>query len=486
MKKLSLKEIDAIINSDDIKVIKSILLELIETVKDLTLENIQLKAEIENLRGQISKNSRNSSKPPSTDGLKQIPQSTRKNSKLKPGAQKGHQGYTLQKTNNPDYIKKYTVEECENCKSSLKNKKSDTIESRQVFDVPPAKLEVTEHQVEVKQCPHCKHINKAEFPKDVTAPVQYGQRVKAMVIYLKGYQLLSLERTTELFEDLFGFSLSEGTLNNIIKKASYKLNDTLEQIKDQIKRSKIAHFDETGISVMKKRSWLHTASTEKLTYYEVHDKRGSEAMDDIGILPEFRGRSIHDFWKAYWIYEKCKHGLCNAHHLRELIFLHEEQEQSWAKNMIDCLLQIKESVDYARETTDHLEPKQIETFKSIYEAIIAEGYEDNPLKVKDCNIRKPGRVKKSKSRNLLERLDECWEEVLAFMYDFNVPFDNNLAERDIRMVKVQQKISGTFRSKDGSKAFCRIRSYISTVKKNCLSVIDSIEGIFNGKFAEIF
>ena len=225
---------------------------------------------------------------------------------------------------------------------------------------------------------------------------------------------------------------------------------------------------------------MHSASTANATYYDIHRKRGSEAFDAIGILPDFIGRAIHDFWKPYFGY-CCLHGLCNAHHLRELIFVHEEHHPEWADRMIDCLLQIKDALDLAREATDHLHQKQIQDFEARYQQILDEGYAQNPLPPLSPNAKKKrGRRKKSKPRNLLERLDEHHGQALAFMYDFNVPFDNNQAERDLRMMKVQQKISGMFRTEDGAKAFCRIRSYISTARKNALGAMDALTRLFSG------
>ena len=378
----------------------------------------------------------------------------------------------------PDHVKIHSVNECENCQCSLSGKEAHTLEKRQVFDIPPSKLEVTEHQVEIKECPACGHINKAGFPEDVIAPVQYGPRIKATAVYLKGYQLLPSGRTAELFQDLFSCGLSEGTLDNIINDTSLRLENTIEQIKEQLQKTSLAHFDETGISLMGKRHWLHAASTESLTHYEFHAKRGTEAMDDIGILPNFHGRAIHDFWKPYLTYENYSHGLCNAHHLRELTFLYEEQEENWAKNMIDCLLEIKTTVDAARNTRNGLVKEQLHKFEKRYQRILNKGYTVNSLENKPPGRKKRGRPKKSKARNLLERLDKHRKKALAFMYDFNVPFDNNLVERDVRMAKVQQKISGTFRSENGAKAFCRIRSYISTVRKNSIDVLEAIENIF--------
>ena len=479
MKIITQEEALAIYHAGPETVVK-VICELSTQVAKLSKEISILKERVTTLEEQKAKNSHNSSKPPSTDGLQKKTRSIRDKGERKTGGQNGHQGHTLKMVNKPDHVQRHKVTECEKCKSSLSEKEANDVERRQVFDIPPSELEVTEHQAEIKQCPNCDHINKAVFPKNVNAPVQYGPRIKAMAVYLKGYQLLPLERTAELFENLFSCPLSEGTLNNIINIASECLEYPVDQIKEQIKVAEVAHFDETGMSVMGKRYWLHTAGTNEFTYYEIHGKRGSEAMDDIGILPDFLGRAIHDFWKPYWTYKDCTHGLCNAHHLRELTFLHEEQQQTWAKNMIDCLLKIKETIDESCHIQNHLEKEQIETFEAIYESILAEGYAENPVKSKPPGPKKRGRIKKSKARNLLERLDEYRNEALAFMYDFNVPFDNNLAERDVRMAKVQQKISGTFRHENGAKAFCRIRSYISTVKKNSLNVLETIEGIFKG------
>jgi hypothetical protein len=225
---------------------------------------------------------------------------------------------------------------------------------------------------------------------------------------------------------------------------------------------------------------MHAASTAAATCYAIHRKRGREATDEIGILPAFMGRAIHDFWKAYFGYG-CLHGLCNAHHLRELIFVHEQHGQDWAERMIDCLLDIKNAVDVAGETTDRLAAEKVRVFEARYRHILYEGYAQNPLPAQPHAAKKKrGRRKKTKPRNLLERLDEHRDEALAFMYDFNVPFDNNQAERDLRMMKVQQKISGMFRTEDGAEAFCRIRSYISTARKNAVGAMDAMTRLFNG------
>ena len=435
---------------------------------------------VRHLEEQLAKNSRNSSKPPSTDGFKKpSPKSLRKKGKRKSGGQPGHTGHTLAMADKPDHTEVHRVKECEHCGRSLADQSADGVEKRQVHDLPPLRLIVTEHHAETKTC-SCGHLNKAAFPEGVNAPVQYGEGIKAAAVYLKNYQFLPYDRTCELLHDVFGCPMSEGTLANIIAQSHTLAADPVEKIKELIEQAAVAHFDETGSRVDGKLWWLHSASTAQATYYDIHHKRGSEAIDDIGILSDFLGRAIHDFWKPYFGYS-CLHGLCNAHHLRELIFVHEQHHQDWADHMIDCLLDIKDAVDQSKQTTDHLDKKQIQAFEARYQQILEEGYAQNPLPPLSPNAKKKrGRRKKSKPRNLLERLDEHRKEALAFMYDFTVPFDNNQAERDIRMMKVQQKISGMFRTEDGAKAFCRIRSYISTARKNAVGAMDALTRLFSG------
>ena len=351
------------------------------------------------------------------------------------------------------------------------------MKKRQVHDLPPMRLIVTEHQGEIKRCP-CGHLNKAVFPEGVHAPTQYGPGLKAVAVYLKNYQFLPYERTCELLADLFDCRISEGTLDNILSQCHEQLEAPVQQIKEHIAQAPVAHFDESGARVESKLWWLHVASTANATYYDIHPRRGAEAIDLIGILPDFVGRAIHDFWQPYLGYG-CAHGLCNAHHLRELIFVHEQYQQAWANTMIDCLLDIKDAVAQARPTADCLAEGPLRTFEARYQRILDQGYAQNPLLPAPAG-KKRGRRKKTKPRNLLERLDGHRQETLAFMYDFNVPFDNNLAERDIRMMKVQQKISGLFRSQQGAKVFCRIRSYISTARKNAVCAFDAITRVFTG------
>jgi transposase len=463
------------------EVVVRVLCQLSTQVELLQKHVAELQKEVQKLKDQLAKNSRNSSKPPSSDGFnKPSPKSLRPRGTRKPGGQKGHPGSTLTMVDNPDHTIVYRVDQCQRCGRSLADQAPVDIEKRQVFDIPPIHLEVTEHQAEIKPCSHCGHLNKAPLPEQLKAPVHYGARLKAIAVYLMHYQLLPYHRTREAMSDLFSTELSEGTLTNITDNCAESLQGPLDEIRTQLAQSPVVHFDETGSSVEGRRHWLHATSTAHLTYYEIHPKRGAHAMDQIGILPNFKGRAIHDFWKPYFTYD-CDHGLCNAHHLRELTFLNEQHDQRWAKDMIDCLLDIKLAVDAAKNTIDTLFKEQIQEFEQRYQNILDKGYHENPLPKRESSKKKRGRRKKSKARNLLERLDTHRKQVLAFMYDFNVPFDNNLVERDLRMAKVQQKISGTFRSPGGATAFCRIRGYISTARKNALNAIEALGNAFAGK-----
>lgn len=447
-------------------------------IKALQREVDTLRQEVRELKEQISKNSRNSSKPPSSDGLrKPEPKSLRGKSERKPGGQKGHEGETLKMAAHPDEVVVHGASRCERCGCSLDGAAAE-VERRQVFDLPPSRLKVTEHRAETRNCPSCGHVNRASFPQGVSAPVQYGEHIRSIAVYLLEYQLLPYDRTSELMADLFSAPMSTGTLANMVSECDACVEPTVERIKETIRGSAVVNFDESGGSVNGKLNWFHVASTETATHYELHAKRGSEAMDDIGILPGFQGRAIHDFWKPYLGYD-CGHGLCNAHLLRELIFVHEEIGQRWAGEMIGHLLAIKGAVDEAK--ANRLSKKYLRRFERRYRRILKMGRVENPVARREPGRRKRGRPKKSKAANLLGRFEGYRNEILAFMYDFRVPFDNNLSERDIRMLKVRMKISGAFRSEEGGKAFCRIRGYISTARKNAVNAIDAIRSAFAGK-----
>ncbi len=461
---------------------------VIQKFCELTTENIALRERLEQLEEQQAKNSRNSSKPPSSDGLKKPNrpssdkcQRERKRggkNKREPGAQKGHKGSTLNPVKNPEHTEIHPTQTCQECGQSLQDQTAIDYESRQVFDIPPIKIEVTEHRAEIKECPHCDAINKAEFPEDVNAPTQYGPCVKSIATYLKVYQLLPYKRSAEFFQDIFSLSLSEGTLVNIIQDCSKRLQPITEQIRQALMNESVGNFDESGCRVEGKRIWIHVASTPELTYYELHDKRGREAMDEIGILPAFEGRAVHDFWKSYYQYN-CDHGLCNAHLLRELIFLYEMQDHKWADQMIDCLLDMKDAVEEAKEKEALNCENQSAKLKVRYDVIVQEGFDANPFS-DEKKQPKRGRPKQTDAQNLLIRFRDYKKDILAFVDDFDVPFDNNLSERDLRMIKTQQKISGTFRSSAGGNDFCRIRSYISSIRKQAINVIHSIRSIFTG------
>jgi hypothetical protein len=340
-----------------------------------------------------------------------------------------------------------------------------------------------EHRAEIKDCPYCGHTQKADFPANIQQPVQYGSGVKSLAVYLSNYQFVPYERMSDLFKDVFSLPISQGTLVNINKNCYDRLENFEAIIKNQLANAKVVNFDETGLRMegKGKGGWLHSASTPFLTLYIAHSKRGVEAMEDINILSRFKGTAIHDCWMSYFDY-MCKHGLCNTHLVRELIFTDEEYHQAWAQNMIDCLLDIKDRVEEKKQIADSLEKKKIKEYEKRFDRIIVKGLKQNPSpqpQINPCQ-KKRGKTKQSQPKNLLDRMKKHKEKVLAFMYDFNVPFDNNLAERDIRMTKIKQKISGTFRSRDGANIFCRIRSYISTVRKNSRNVLESVRKAIDG------
>jgi len=438
----------------------------------LRIENASLKDEVKSLKSHLSLNSQTSSKPPSSDSFVKKTKSLREKSNKKAGGQKGHNGNTLKMISNPDKIEIHNLKTCNYCGNELSETKILKMKKRQVFELPKICLEVTEHQAEVKICSCCKKINQAEFPPTVSAPVQYGNRLKSFGLYLNNYQLLPYDRISELLEQLLGVKFNVGSLFSANKELYEKLETTEELIKERILKEKILNVDETGFYVKDSRQWLHLYSTDKLTYYHHHKKRGKEAMNDIGILPNFKGRIIHDFWKSYFNFD-CQHSLCNAHHLRELNFVIEHEQATWAKEMKELLLEIKISVDNAKENyPNSLSTHQLLNYEKKYEVILEKALQFYPNN--KTVTKKRGRKKQDKGKNLLDRLIDYREETLSFMYNFDIPFDNNQAERDVRMMKLKQKISGCFRTELGSEIFCRIRSFISSVKKQQLNILEQI------------
>lgn len=440
----------------------------------------QLADRIKYLEDQISKNSSNSSKPPSSDGFKRQnkTKSMRKKSGKKAGGQKGHKGSTLKMVDIPDDVVHYQLDECPVCNNSLEHVKPVASEKRQVFDIPPISVIVTEHQAEVKQCPHCHNKSTASFPEGITNFTQYGTRIKAYASYLMNYQLLPFDRTAKVFNDLFNHKISPGTLAKFRKEAFDNLRPFENKVKKLLLKSNVINVDETGMRLLKKRYWFHVTSNSNLTYFMYHRKRGSEAINQMGILNKFAGTAMHDFFKPYLGYTNCKHAFCNAHHLRELTFMYEQYNHKWAEKMIKLLLTMKELADNQAQTKRRLNGRTIKHFRKRYERILKEGYTKTRI---EFNMNPPPKYSQGKPKNLLDRLKVHAREVLAFMYDFTIPFDNNQAERDIRMVKLQQKISGTFRSETGPAYFARIRSYISTAQKQNVNIIDALENAFLGK-----
>ena len=439
-----------------------------------------LEKEIDELKDKQAKNSRNSSKPPSSDGYgKPKPKSQRKKSGRPSGGQPGHKGNTLKQIEHPDHIHNHAVSSCTCCDADLSNQRIIAYEARQVFDLPEINAVVTEHRAQIKTCPHCATRVKATFPVNVTQRVQYGHRVQATAAYLSQYQLLPYQRLQELFSDLFQIKLSQGTLNNILNRGHQQLEPFENAVKSILKRSGVAHFDESGIRLKKKLNWLHVASTEQLTCYHIDPKRGQSAMEVMGILPAFQGYAVHDHWASYYTYD-CQHVLCNAHHLRELTFAHEQHQQRWAAQLSQCLLDAKREVDAAKaRDARSLGASRVTYFKRRYGRLLRAGRAEVPVLAVD-KTKKRGKTKQHKVKNLHDRLVNHKKEVLAFLVDFSLPFDNNLAERDVRMVKVKQKISGCFRSDQGAKTFCRVRGYISTVRKQGHNVYSALRDAFDG------
>lgn len=437
--------------------------------------------EVKELQGRLGKDSHTSSKPPSSDGFGKRTKSLRRKSEKSSGGQASHRGQTLEWQSEPDIVESHPVEVCSGCGTSLATVAVEEVIARQVGELPPIKLKVSEHQVEVKSCPHCGQVNRGSFPAEASRVVQYGPRLKSMMVYLMEGQLLPSNRVCEVLTDLLGVSVSEGTLYTNREQCFERLATIESEIQQAIKDSGVVHFDETGLRVNKQLWWLQVAATDGLTYYFVHGKRGPAAMDEMGILPEFRGYAVHDGWQSYQGYDG-DHVLCNAHHLRELQYILEQYGQPWAFQMSVLLVSIHHWVETLKADGEGALPTgDLAVLEARYQAILEEGFADNPLpEVVKTRAGKRGRPKRSPPRNLLERLQKHQGAVLAFMQDFTLPFDNNQAERDLRMMKLKQKISGSFRSEDGARQFCRIRGYLATLRKQGLNVFDALFNLFAG------
>ena len=429
---------------------------------------VALATRVQTLEDQQAKNSSNSGKPPSSDGLKKKPKtrSLRGRSDRKSGGQAGHQGHKLELVAEPDEVIVHKVEQCAGCQAALVAEPANEIVRRQVLELPPLRLVVTEHQAEIKQCAQCGTLTQADFPTGVGQTTQYGPGLRALLSYLNQEQYLPLERISDLCEALFGPRVADGTTvlaNEAIAAAVEPVNQLARR--HLIDTAETVHFDESGLRVDKKLNWVHVASTERVTVYHLDPKRGREAMDRAGILPQRTGACQHDDWSPYYSYADATHAACNAHYLRELLFLEERYPQPWQAPLRHLLLEIKDAVTTAREQgLNALAPPHLADFEKRYDQLVQQGLSLNPTPDKPPGQR--GKVKQSPPKNRLDRLQGHRSAVLAFMVDFKVPFDNNQAERDIRMVKLKQKVSGCFRTEQGACTFCLIRGYLSTARKN--------------------
>ncbi len=420
-------------------------------------------------------NSRNSSKPPSSDKGNFTnppkPKSLREKSTKKQGAQPGHKGLTLGKSEQPDFVIEHKLPSslcCEGC-NNLIDVNVSSYQSRQVFDLPPIAMQVTEHQVQQCKCPHCDTSISADFPPEVTAPVQYGANVQAVCIYLNSYQLIPYKRLSQTFADLFNIPLSQGTIANIIKSVGAKAAIAVSPIYNALSQADLMHRDETGCSINAKRHWLHVASNSQLSYYHIDAKRGLAALENIGLLSNYTGTLIHDCLSAYFHYTKCKHGICDAHILRELIYVEEQVEQPWSTEMKELLLDAKELTE---ESGSPITQEVKSLTNKRYKEILEDGFKENPEPEKVPGKR--GRPKRSKTLNLLHRLKKYHRGVLLFFNREGVPFDNNQAERDLRMMKTREKISSGFGSSIRAKNFCDLRSIISSSLKQDQNILQTL------------
>lgn len=438
----------------------------------------QLQSRVWNLESRLSKNSSNSSKPPSSDGLARKTKSQRQKSGKNQGAQKGHVGRGLSQKEKPDVVVTHSPVLCEECGHSLLDVCGQCAEKRQVFDVPQPKIEVTEHRVEEKHCPCCGTVTRADFPDNVRGPVQYGDRVQALAAYFAHQHFVPVDRVCQILQDVFGVDLSPGTCANVDEHLYQHLESFERSLRAYLAASKVLHFDETGIRCEKKLNWIHVASSQTATLYALHSKRGREAMDKMGILPTFSGAVVHDHWFPYFAYERVRHCLCNAHHLRELTFVEEQEGEKWAAQMKDLLLRANRSVE-EHAGQGALSPDELLQIEAEYTRIIKEGALYHTL-LPDLPKKGRGKHKQRVGKNLLDRLQSKRWFVLRFLYDFDIPFTNNQGERDIRMVKLKQKVSGCFRTPLGGRIFCRIRSYISTARKQGWNVWGALADAIRG------
>jgi transposase len=470
---LTVKEEQMKLLKQENQTLSDALKETFQVVKQVREQVKTLQNQVKTLQEQQAKDSHNSHLPPSSDRFgKRKQKSLRKASGKKQGGQPGHQGHHLQPLAQINEVVLHQVQECQHCHHPLENVPAHIIERRQVIDFPEKRLWVTEHQIEEKHCPVCLRTSQAAFPSAVRATAQYGSRIQALGVYLVEGQMVPYARASQMLREIFGLQISAGSLAGWVRTCSQALIEVETRIKEGLRKANVIHQDETGVRVRRHHSYVHVCSTPQLTHFGYHPSRGRVALNTIGILAGFEGTSVHDGYKIYPGYP-CQHALCNVHHLRELTFVEEELKQPWAKKMKELLLDMKEEVAQAKATgQNQLDVIKLANFHFQYGALIREGFELNPKVPPPPGYK---RVKQSPTWNLLDRLSRYREATLRFLHDFAVAFDNNLAERDLRMIKVQQKVSGEFRTDHGADAFCRIRSYLSTLRKQGLPLFSALQ-----------
>lgn len=442
---------------------------------DYTLE---LQAEVRRLRDSLAQNSRNSSRPPSTD-RPEAPKhkSLRKKSGRKTGGQPGHPGRTLQASDTPEHHQIHPCLECP-CGQDLSEQPAVDYQCRQVFDLPSLKLECTEHRAEIKDCPCCHQTCTAPFPADVKAPVQYGKNFRALLAYLYDAQQGASLRIGQMCGEMFGYAVSEATLQAVRQEHNDALEPFEIRLAQILPQEPILHADETGVPINKVTHWLHVLCTPMLTFFAIHLHRGKEAIQDMGIIPKFTGWLMHDFLSSYLSFDNCLHTFCKSHLLRELIFLFEQHQQSWAKDLHDLFLAMLESVRDLKARDAPATKRQFRRWQKLYWKTLRAGRRANPLTPQQ---RATKRIKQSKAQNLLDRLEGYDDCILAFLWELDLPFTNNEAERAFRMMKVRLKISGCFRTLDGARRHARIRSYISTLRKHGLPVLEYLRLALDGR-----
>ena len=440
----------------------------------LRLENVALKQEVADLRRQLGTNSSNSSKPPSSDGLQKKPRiagSLRGVSGKKSGGQSGHKGDTLRQTDNPDIIKRHEASVCTHCQAGLTAAMETGLEKRQVVDLPAPRLEVTEHQAPSYTCACCRGVTRAVFPQGVTAHVQYGARIRAAAVYLNAQQLIPEDRVSEILQDMLGAGLlCPASIAAWSTKKAAELAPFETHIAALVATAPVRNLDETGFRIGGKGQWLHTASTPGLTHYRVSEKRGA-------LLTTLEGGVIvHDHFKSYYTLPDVDHALCNAHHLRELKALIEIEKEPWAKKMFRLLLKANKAVNRAATRGAHVLAERIwRRIESLYDAIVSRGiafHEQQPPLERRPGAR--GKRPRRPGHNLVVRLRDFKDDVLRFAADFDVPFTNNLAEQDLRMMKVKMKISGGFRTMAGAQTFATLRSVLSTARKQGWNLLSTL------------